>query len=217
MAQKTQKKRQFVAPVMPPLEPAEAASGGAESARAAPKFPEIGDFDDAPLHETIDLKPAEGDAPRTPQKAAERSREVLFQELNAEPDPLERLPARAIEHPPGGPTLIPTVTPGDPSFALFVVAGPDAVRGAMALRGSQLSIRVDPSVGLTHQQELIAVLQLPNYTHVQLESWVESVAPDAAVVIGSLDASNFAEVRLLLVGPEKKKKKKRVSRSTSPR
>jgi len=185
-------------------------TAGAEPiGKASPKFPEIGDFG-GPVHEAIDLRAPEPAASRA--QAAERSRKVLFQELNAEPNPLELLPPRALEHLPGGPKLIPTVTPGNPGFALFVVDSPAAIRGAMALRGSQLSIRVDPSVGLMHQQPLIAVIQLPNNTHVQLHSWVESMAPDVTVLIGSLDATNFAEIRRLLAGVGQP-----ISRGTRPR
>ena len=71
----------------------------------------------------------------------------------------------------------------------------------MYLNGAQLSIRVDPSVGLSHQQVLLAVIQLPNYTHVQFETRVERVASDASVIVGTLDAANFAELRYLLKDP----------------
>ncbi len=124
-----------------------------------------------------------------PESAGEPVRAVHFPLLGSasEREPGERSPA-----------LLPAMSGGDPPSGLFVLSPDGSWRGALRLRGAQLTVRVDRAAGLTLHQAVTAVFQLPHNSYVQLRAWVERIEPDCAVLVGAPDPGGLAELRQLL-------------------
>lgn len=222
------RKRTFVAMELPPLEESDATADWLDAAEdpelipTAPpmspvytgeprSFPTL-DPDPAAAGAFPAMGPEPAAAPKAfptvepgPQEAPARpAREVLFPLLGS-----------AADAEPGGrkPALIPSMSGGDPPSGLFVLSPDGGWRGALRLRGAQLSIRVDPAAGLSLHQPVITVLQLPNNSYVQLYAWVERVAPDCAVLIGVPDPGGLAEVRRLLEWRPRRRRERSVGPS----
>ncbi len=150
-------------------------------------------------------------------RALQRGKSRAFPTLDIEPPEARRaspaaapVPApRAVSFPllgsaadeePGGraPALLPAMSGGDPPSGLFVLPPDGSWRGALRLRGAQLTLRVERAAGLRLHQAVTAVLQLPHNSYVQLHAWVERIEPDCAVLVGAPDPGGLAELRQLL-------------------
>ena len=177
------RRRRFVAMELPPLEE------GGDLERIPTEPPSLATSGQARAFPTLDPEPPPASSAVAPDPAGGPARAVHFPLLGsaAEGEPGERSPA-----------LLPAMSGGDPPSGLFILPPDGSWRGALRLRGAQLTIRVDRAAGLTLHQAVTAVLQLPHSSYVQLRAWVERVEPDCAVLVGTPDPGGLAELRQLL-------------------